>query len=106
MERFQGFNTRADPEEDLFNENEHELWPEVCDECNCNLAEAHMHGCHLCRPAAAQQSADARGQRNDRSTGSTDRWPLPGEGQTTEVRGGTQQVKFTVAPSPCQDFRL
>ena len=37
MERFKGFNTRADPTEVLFDENEHELWPEVCDECNCNL---------------------------------------------------------------------
>ena len=88
MDRFQGFNTRADPAEVLFNENEDELWPEACDECNCNLAEAHEHGGHLCRPAAAQTSADTSGQRSFLPASSTDRWPIPGEGQTKDARGG------------------
>ena len=105
MGRSQGFNTRADPTEVLFNPEEDELRPEVCDECNCNPDEAHEHGCHLCRPSAAQASADTGGRSSFLPASSTDRWPLPGEGQTKDARGATRQVKLTVAPSPCQDYR-
>lgn len=88
MERFKGFNTKADPTERLFDENECELWPEVCAECNCNLSGAREHGCHLCRPSAAQASMDAGVDGNDHSTGNTDKRFLAGDGKTTEEGEG------------------
>ena len=106
MERFKGFITKADPTEHLFDEDEYDLWPEVCTECNINLSDACEHGCHFCRPSATQASTSATAGGKDYSVGNADRRFLAADGRTAEERGRTSRATFTVEPSPYQDYRM
>ena len=54
MARFQSVDTTAG---DLFDEDEYDLWPPVCNQCNANLMDPSSCRCSFCRPSTMPASA-------------------------------------------------
>ena len=103
MENFKGSNT-TDQAKDLFADDEYELWPEVCSECNCKLAEAQNFGCNVCRPAATRKS-DSTVERGSERTSGGDSKRSRAVSKSDEEEGRSSKPKTAVARSPVHDFR-
>ena len=103
MAKFKG-TTTTDKAGDLFSYEEYEIWPEVCSECNCNLAEAQHPGCNLCRPAANRASDNTDERGIDRTSDGDGKRSRAASSRSDDEAGRSSKPKLAVARSPVLDF--
>lgn len=95
MAGFTGISTTSESEH-LFSYDEQDIWPDVCSECNCNLADAQRSGCNVCRSGQPQAASNTDEFEDNETDNDGDRRPRTTSSRHDDEEGRGRGSKHAV----------